>query len=195
MARRCGATVIKECVEGISRARNAGARSPHGDVLVFVDEDVIVPRRTLFEIYSVMSDRVCVGGGVDVDYRPKRRAMRLYLGNWRALGRLTDMVQGATQFCRKSVFEEIGGYDEWAWIGEDVDFYWALRRYAKRNDLEVSVVRNLRVQPSSRRFDKWLLWRTLVWTNPLFIVRRVPAVEAVLGRLVRRRRALATLFQ
>ena len=104
--------------------------SPHGDVLVFVDADVIMPRRTLFEIYSVMSDPACVGGGVDVDYRPKRRAMRLYLGNWRALGRLTDMVQGATQFCRKSVFEEIGGYDETAWIGDDVDFYWALKRYA-----------------------------------------------------------------
>ena len=70
----------------------------------------------------------------------------------------------------KASFEEIGGYDETAWIGEDVDFYWALKRYAKRNDLEVSVVRNLRVKPSSRRFDKWPLWRTLVWTNPLFIV-------------------------
>ena len=170
VARRCGATVIKECVQGISRARNAGARSPHGDFLVFVDADVIVPRTTLLEIYSVMSDPACIGGGVDVDYRPKRRAMRFYLRIWRALGRLTDMVQGATQFCRKSVFEEIGGYDERAWIGEDVDFYWALKRYAKRNDLEACVVRNVRVQPSSRRFDKWPLWRTLIWTNPLFIV-------------------------
>ena len=170
VAGKNGATVVAEGVQGISRARNKGARNGCGEVLVFVDADVIMPRRTLLEIYSVMSDPACVGGGVDVDYRPKRRAMRLYLGNWRALGRLTDMVQGATQFCRKSVFEEIGGYDERAWIGEDVDFYWALKRYAKRNDLEACVVRNVRVQPSSRRFDKWPLWRALVWTNPLFIV-------------------------
>ena len=25
------------------------------------------------------------------------------------------------------------------------------------------------VVPSTRRFDQWRLWRTLVWTNPLFI--------------------------
>ena len=34
----------------------------------------------------------------------------------------------------------------------------------------MSVIQNVRVQPSSRRFDKWPLWRALVWTNPLFIV-------------------------
>ena len=33
------------------------------------------------------------------------------------------MAQGSTQFCRKRVFEQVGGYDEKAWIGEDVDFY------------------------------------------------------------------------
>ena len=84
-------------------------------------------------------------------------------------GRLTDMVQGSTQFCRKEVFEEVGGYDEKAWIGEDVDFYWALKKYTKRNGGFAHVIREPRVQPSSRRFDKWPLWRTLVWTNPLFI--------------------------
>ena len=102
--RRYGATVVAESELGISRARNTGARNGCGDVLVFVDADVLVPRTTLLEIHSVMSDPACVGGGVDVDYRPKRRAMRFYLRIWRALGRLTDMVRGATQFCRKSVF-------------------------------------------------------------------------------------------
>jgi hypothetical protein len=29
---------------------------------------------------------------------------------------------------------------------------------------------HLRVVPSVRRFDQWPLWRTLVWTNPLFIL-------------------------
>ena len=145
VAGKNGATVVAEGVQGISRARNKGARNGCGEVLVFVDADVIMPRRTFFEIYSVMSDPACVGGGVDVDYRPKRRAMRFYLRIWRALGRLTDMVQGATQFCRKSVFEEIGGYDETAWIGEDVDFYWALKRYAKRNGFVARVVRSPRV--------------------------------------------------
>ena len=77
--------------------------------------------------------------------------------------------QGATQFCRKCVFEEVGGYDEKAWIGEDVDFYWRLKRFAKADHRTVRFIRNPPVQPSCRRFDKWPVWRVLIWTNPLFI--------------------------
>ena len=88
------------------------------------------------------------------------------------------MAQGATQFCRRSVFEQVGGYDERAWIGEDVDFFWDLRKFAKRTNREVRLIRSPRVRPSSRRFEKWPVWKTLVWTNPLFaaLFRRRKAV-------------------
>ena len=169
IARGKGAVVVHECVQGISRARNTGVRHASGEIIIFVDADVIVPHNLLASVYDAMSDSNCVGGGADVEYRPKRTVVRLYLRIWRMLGRITDMVQGATQFCRKRVFEEIGGYDETAWIGEDVDFYWELKRYAKREGRRVSVIREPRVRASTRRFDKWPLWRILVWTNPLFI--------------------------
>ena len=168
-ARGKGVTVVHEPVQGIARARNTGARRAEGDVLVFIDADVSVPHDLLQEIHTAMSDPDCVGGGVDVDYRPKRLSVRLYLRAWRALGRLTGMVQGATQFCRRRVFEQVGGYDEKVWIGEDVDFYWSLKRYARRTERMVRFIRSPRVRPSCRRFDKWPLWKTLVWTNPLFI--------------------------
>ena len=169
VARGKGAVVISEPVQGISRARNTGARHAKGDVLVFVDADVIVPRTLLEAIYTAMSDPACVGGGVDVEYRPRRVIVRLYLRSWRLLGNIMGMVQGATQFCRRDAFEQVGGYDEKAWIGEDVDFYWSLRKVAKETNCDVRLIRNPRVRPSSRRFDKWSLWRILVWTNPLFI--------------------------
>ena len=93
----------------------------------------------------------------------------LYLRAWRLLAHLTGMVQGAVQFCRKDVFDQVGGYDEKAWIGEDVDFYRSLERFARRRHLKVRFIRSPRVQPSCRRFDKWPVWRVLIWTNPLFI--------------------------
>ena len=169
VARGRGARVVREPVQGIARARNAGARHAAGDVLVFIDADVTVPHNLLQEVHAAMSNPDCVGGGVDVDYRPKRHSVKLYLRAWRVLGRLTGMVQGATQFCRRRVFEQIGGYDEKVWIGEDVDFYWGLKRFARRTGRTVRFIRSPRVRPSCRRFDKWPLWRTLVWTNPLFI--------------------------
>ena len=89
VARRLGATVVHEPVQGIARARNAGARRAAGDVLVFVDADVVVPRTLLVAICAAMRDPACVGGGVDVDYRPHRHLVRLYLRLWRLLARGT----------------------------------------------------------------------------------------------------------
>ena len=169
VARNRGATVIHEPVQGIARARNTGARHATGDVLVFVDADVIVPPSLLCAVHVAMSDPKCIGGGADVEYRPRRVFVRLYLHAWRVLGTLTGMVQGAAQFCRKSAHEHLGGYDETAWIGEDVDFYWSLQRLARESGRTVRLIREPRVRPSCRRFDNWPLWKILIWTNPVFI--------------------------
>ena len=106
---------------------------------------------------------------MDVDFRPRRLAVRLYLGAWRVFGRATGMVQGAAQFCRRCTFEQTGGYDESVWMGEDVDFYWKLRGLAKSTGRTVRFIREPRVRPSSRRFDRWPVWKIIVWTNPLVI--------------------------
>ena len=164
-----GVRVVHEPVQGVARARNAGARHAEGDVLVFIDADVMVPPELLDEIHAAMRDPACVGGAVDVDYRPQRFSMKLYLRAWRILARLTGMAQGATQFCRRCVFEQVGGYDEKTWIGEDADFYADLKRFAKAKGAYARFIRRPRVQPSCRRFDKWPIWKVLIWTNPLVI--------------------------
>ncbi len=169
VARDKGAAAVHEAVQGVARARNAGARLAEEGVLVFVDADVIVPPVLFDDICDAMIDSDCIGGAVDVDYGPRRISMRVYLRAWRVLARLTGMAQGATQFCRRNVFEQVGGYDEGAWIGEDVDFYWNLRKFAKARGRTVRFIRHTRVRASARRFDKWPIWKTLVLTNPLFI--------------------------
>ena len=169
VARDRGATVVHEPARSIARARNAGAKHAVGEILVFIDADVTIPLTLLSGIHRVMSDPRCVGGGVDVDYRPRRVLAKVYLRAWRLLARCTGMVQGATQFCNSHIFTEIGGYDEGAWIGEDVDFYWRMRKSAKSYKGTVAFIRSPRVLASTRRFDKWPLWKVLVWTNPVFI--------------------------
>ena len=169
IARSRGATAVHEPVQGIARARNTGAKHATGDVFVFIDADVIIPPTLLVAIHDAMHDPSCVGGGGDVRHSPRRRSIRFYLAAWRLLARATGMVQGATQFCRSEVFQQICGYDETAWIGEDVDFYWAMRRHAKNNGGHVALIRRPKVYASSRRFDNWPLWKTLVWTNPIVI--------------------------
>ncbi len=59
--------------------------------------------------------------------------------------------------------------NEMAWIGEDVDFYWALKEVGQEGKRQRSIDSEPRVQASSRRFDQWSVWKTLIWTNPFFI--------------------------
>ena len=165
-----GAAVVKEARHNVARVRNTGARAASGDVLVFVDADTVVPDELLWRIVKVTAEPACVGGAIDTDYRPVKRTSKIYLQLWRIIGKLTGMAQGATQFCRRDAFFALNGYDETLFMGEDVDFYWRLKRFAKRRNGSVSFIEDTRVVPSTRRFDQWGLWRTLIWTNPLFIL-------------------------
>lgn len=170
VARELGATVIKESRQNVAKVRNTGAKLCQGDVIVFVDADTVVPANLLVRIVDAMSDETYLGGAVDTDYQPAKLTVRAYLRFWRIIGKLTGMAQGATQFYRKDVFFTLRGYDETLFIGEDVDLYWRLKKFAKRLKGRVIFIQDIRVVPSTRRFDRWRLWRTLIWTNPLFIL-------------------------
>ena len=174
IARSLGATVAREAQHNIATVRNAGARLSSGETVIFVDADTIVPEHFLCRVLEAMSDQMCFGGAVDLDYRPMKLTVKAYLQFWRFAGKFTGTAQGATQFCRRNVFSALKGYDETLFIGEDVEFFWRLRRLAKRQHGRVDFIRDMSVVPSTRRFDQWRLWRTLFWTNPLliFILRR-----------------------
>jgi glycosyltransferase involved in cell wall biosynthesis len=170
IAARLGARVVTEPAVGIARARNAGARHARGEVLVFIDADACFPAELLPRIADTMADPGCLGGAADPRYHPRKWSVRVYLGMWRLLARALKMSQGAVQFCRADVFEAVGGYDERYFIGEDVDFVWRLRAEARRRGAAVEVPIDVAVSQSARRFDRWPLWRTLLFTNPLFIL-------------------------
>jgi glycosyltransferase involved in cell wall biosynthesis len=170
VARSMGATVLNESHHNVAQVRNTGAKLCQGDVIVFVDADTLVPDKLLVRIADIMSDETCLGGAVDTEYRPRKLTIKTYLQFWRIIGKLTGMAQGATQFYRKQIFFAIRGYDEKLFLGEDVDLHWRLKKLARRQNGRVVLIEDLRVIPSTRRFDQWRLWRTLLWTNPFFIL-------------------------
>lgn len=169
VARAAGATVIQETEHNVGLVRNRGAAAATGEVFVFLDADTLVPAHFLRRVAQAMAVRDCLGGTAAVAYRPASPVMRTYLAGWRIVGQLFGMVQGVAQFCRRDAFERLAGYDESQYMGEDVDFFWRLRRLARRTGGDVTLLADVEVEPSTRRFDQWPLWRTLVWTNPLVI--------------------------
>ena len=170
IAQDFGATVVSETEHNVARVRNTGAKFAKGDILVFVDADTSVPSDLLRRIVKVMAEPSCFGGAVDTNNRPAKLAVRIYLKFWRVIGRVAGMAQGATQFCRKEIFFAVNGYDETLFMGEDVDFYWRLKRLAMAHSGHITFIKDIQVVPSTRRFDQWQTWRTLNWTNPLFIL-------------------------
>jgi glycosyltransferase involved in cell wall biosynthesis len=165
-----GARIIKETKHNVARVRNAGASVAKGNVLVFIDADTIVPDELLWRINEVMARPSCFGGAVDTDYRPAKILVKIYLQLWRMLGKMAGMVQGATQFCRREVYVSLLGYDESLYMGEDVDFHWRLKRFAKAQNADVCFLQDIQVVPSTRRFDQWPFWRTLICTNPFYVL-------------------------
>ncbi len=169
VARSFGTTVVHEAIHNIARVRNAGASAARGDVLAFVDADTIVPSCFLEKVAAAMSNPACFGGSADIIHTPVSKLLRAYLHAWRWFGNQLDMAQGAAQFCRRSAFDVLKGYDDSYFIGEDVDFYWRLQKLCRKTGSHLSFLDDVKVVPSPRRFDLTPTWRTLIWTNPVFI--------------------------
>ncbi|HTM24370.1 MAG TPA: glycosyltransferase [Vicinamibacterales bacterium] len=166
-----GARVVRETVHNIATVRNTGAAAAAGEVFVFIDADTEIDEATLPEITRAMIHESVIGGAVAVDYTGFRRGwVKWYMKGWRFWTAALKMAQGAAQFCRRDVFWSIGGYDDSIYVGEDIDFYWRMRRYARRTGQVVRFLDTARVVTSSRRFDKMPTWRLLVVTHPLFIL-------------------------
>lgn len=170
IAESFGAKVFTEGEHNIGRVRNTGARKAVGDVLIFIDADTLVAETLFQKIVAVMEDKNCFGGAVAISYGEFRRNwMKFYLGGWRFWGTLFNMKQGAAQFCRKTVFEKSGGYDEKIFMGEDIEFYWRLSKITKRLGGYLNFIEDPKVVTSTRRFDRMSLWKTFLLTHPFFI--------------------------
>jgi glycosyltransferase involved in cell wall biosynthesis len=169
IAQASGARVVCEPVHNVARVRNAGAATAHGEVLVFVDADTIVPREFLDRVHEAMIDPLCLGGSAAIVHRVRSEVLSAYLRAWRWIGFKLGMAQGAAQFCRASAFRVLNGYDESQFMGEDVDFYWRLRKRCAATGGHVQFLGDVKVVPSPRRFDTAPVWRTLIWMNPVFI--------------------------
>ena len=171
IAESFGASIVSESVKNIGAIRNTGAESATGEVFVFFDADTFIPENLLMVIDEKMRDPKCFGGAVDVDYADfDRRWMRFMKRAWKFWGPVFNMKQGAAQFFTRSVFNAIGGYDERIYLGEDIDIYWRLTKYAKENGGDLSFIEDPKVITSTRRFDKMSIWNTMVLTHPVYIL-------------------------
>ncbi len=161
IARRWGARVVEGPRRGPAHGRNLGASVAKGELLLFLDADVVFPKSDLLRkaVHEFQERRLVAAGFFVRPLEPLLRYRLLFaLGNaifW--LSQWWDpRVPGWAILTRRDAHVRVRGFDETPAFREDHIYVWRLRR--------MGPVRYLRTGPilvSARRFEHDGLVRTL----------------------------------
>jgi rSAM/selenodomain-associated transferase 2 len=135
---------------------NAGARASHGDALVFVHADTMVPSTFGADIASALSDPAVAGGRFDVELDASTLPYRIIGAMISLRSRISRTGTGDQAiFVRREVFDRLGGFPELE-LCEDLEFSRQLKRAGR-----VACLRS-RVTTSARRWSRDGVVRTVV---------------------------------
>ncbi len=131
------------------KARNNGAKAAKHDLL-FIDADVILPNKDFLERFLKKAEQYEMAT-CKVDPDSKRPSHKVYYAIKNILNRYNPQkhVSGQFLFVRKFFFEEIGGYDETLYFGEEHD----LAHRASRKNAKIGFFK-MHVLNSPRRLNK-----------------------------------------
>jgi len=157
LASRWGQPVrLLSAERGRAAQMNAGARAASGDVLLFLHADVSLGAGAVEAVRRAFDDPVVIGGNLDTIFGGDDWVAASFTWIYRKRLPLGIFYGDSGIFCRRSVFEEFGGYKPWP-VMEDYEF---ARRLWKRGRLAYLPVP---VHVSPRRWRRAGLLPTL-WT-------------------------------
>lgn len=161
---------------GPAKARNRGAKEARGDIVFFLDSDVIVLEGTIKEVEDYFEnnpDTKCIIGICDTEplnkgFVPTYMAMFEYI---HLIGQQYDKVSVFAPRCgaiKKQFFLDIGGYDE-HYKGADVEDFELARRINKTDCIILNPKMLVRHQFADfKRALKIYFKRTVMWMHLLF---------------------------
>lgn len=170
--------VLRE--RGIARARNYGAKRACGDVLVFLDADVITTTDFVEKVLETFSDSTVVGATCSImPVKPRfHEKVFFYLHNslTRILARFKPHCRGEFFVTRRSEFLKVNGFDERLPCSEDHELAFRLSKRGR-----FVFIKDLTVYESLRRFRKLGLFMVVgIWlANYLSFVIRGKNVSKV----------------
>ena len=131
VAAKFGARLINIDRRQIAAARNTGGRAARGELLFFVDADTQITVALLRDAIRALEDG-CAGGSARV--QPDRRPPfwgNVFLHVFATLYFSTGLGAGAFLFTHRELYEQIGGFDEQYFAGEEVFFSLALKKLGR----------------------------------------------------------------
>ncbi|GAB4541942.1 MAG: hypothetical protein Fur0020_11400 [Thermodesulfovibrionia bacterium] len=166
---------------GPARARNIGVREAKGDIIFFLDSDVIVMDGTIKEVKEYLEKNpsincvigVCETEPLNRGFVPKYMAMFEYI---HLIGREGNRVSVFAPRCgaiRKGLFERVGGYNE-SYKGADVEDFELARRINKIDHIILNERIRVRHQFANfRQAVRNYFKRAVMWVHLFFRERRL----------------------
>ena len=159
---------------------NTGARAASGDVFWFLHADTEVPTDCLQQISDALRDPAVVGGFFRIRIPSERFVYRLTDSFAHYAGLLLRMRFGDHGFfCRRAVFEQIGGFPELP-LMEDAEFFHKLRRRGRM------AIISSRLISSPRRYEQIGPWRLTVTYGLIALLYFLHVPIPILARIHRK---------
>lgn len=144
---------------GRARQQNAGALQAHGEILVFLHADTVLPFNAERLIQQSMDDTKRVWGRFDVRIQGSSPMFGLISTLMNGRSRLTGIATGDQAiFVTREAFQKIGHFPDQA-LMEDIELSIRLKKLSK------PICLNTPVMTSGRRWETYGIWKTifLMW--------------------------------
>lgn len=139
--------------KNVSKQKNIGAKSAKGDILFFLDADIIIPRMNFLEIVARKFYKENVKAAVPKLYiSPKEERFfdRVFYIGTNSFVKIFNALGGfgtyGVQAVKKDIFESVNGFNENIRIAEDVDLF---RRVRKKT--RIKFMDDVKLYTSGRR--------------------------------------------
>lgn len=175
IAASLGVRVVSQGPERCAQ-RNRGVRETHGAAILFVDADMILPQTTLEEIFARLTSAV----RPLALYIPEKRVgkgFRLAARNFERSFYDGTCIDGL-RVVPRSLFEQLGGYDEALTACED----WDLDRRLMSIGVETAVLTGHLIHNEANQGLRRLLAKKAYYSASVAVYRRKWGDDAVCGR-------------
>jgi glycosyltransferase involved in cell wall biosynthesis len=161
IAHEHSARVVRDDSKNLAKIRNAGAAEARGEILITLDADSTMSANLLTEVDRALASGKVIGGGVHMWL--DRYSIGLALTVLAMLPVILLLgISGGSLWCRRSDFDEIGGFDEDRLSFEDVDFARRLKAHGKRQGKRFKTLIRAHIVTSTRKFDQMGDWYLLL---------------------------------
>ena len=140
IANNAGVRVVAVNCRQIAAARNAGARTARGNILLFVDADTRINARHVSLAQAALNAGYAGGSARVAANGPVPRWGRIFLRIFSVIYFGANLGAGAFLFTTRKNFDAVGGFDQELFVGEEVFFTLALRKIGRFKILDEPIV-------------------------------------------------------